>query len=164
MNRPPPQRGGFSDAIRHRGNGTEAIPYNRKKSPTLRWGISHKNCSSLYAERKLATSRAVLLDGFKQNLSGTSLPAGAPCKNPPIPENRGISLSFDDLSSQTNRVLLVSRQAEARTVCQRRLAAYSWGPAATRALPSSLPVYFSKFLMKRADRSLAFSSQMEASA
>ena len=62
MNRPPPQRGGFSDAIRHRGNGTEAIPYNRKKSPTLRWGISHKNCSSLYAERKLATSRAVLLD------------------------------------------------------------------------------------------------------
>ena len=30
---------------------------------------------------------------------------------------------------------------------------YSWGPAATRALPSSLPVYLVKFLMKRADRS-----------
>ena len=41
---------------------------------------------------------------------------------------------------------------------------YSWGPAATRALPSSLPVYLAKFLMKRADRSLAFSSQTEASA
>jgi len=41
---------------------------------------------------------------------------------------------------------------------------YSWGPAATRALPSSLPVYLVKFLMKRADRSFAFSSQMEASA
>ena len=41
---------------------------------------------------------------------------------------------------------------------------YSWGPAATRALPSSLPVYLVKFLMKRADRSFAFSSQTEASA
>ena len=41
---------------------------------------------------------------------------------------------------------------------------YSWGPAATRALPSSLPVYLVKFLMKRADRSFAFSSQTEGSA
>ena len=41
---------------------------------------------------------------------------------------------------------------------------YSWGPASTRALPSSLPVYLVKFLMKRAARSLAFSSQMAASA
>ena len=36
--------------------------------------------------------------------------------------------------------------------------AYSLGPAATRALPASLPSYFLKFLMKRAARSLAFSS------
>jgi len=41
---------------------------------------------------------------------------------------------------------------------------YSLGPASTRALPSSLPVYFSKFLMNRADRSLAFSSHTEGSA
>ena len=41
---------------------------------------------------------------------------------------------------------------------------YSWGPAATRALPSSLPVYLVKFLMKRADRSFAFSSQIAGSA
>ena len=30
---------------------------------------------------------------------------------------------------------------------------YSLGPASTRALPSSLPVYLLKFLMKRAARS-----------
>ena len=41
---------------------------------------------------------------------------------------------------------------------------YSWGPASTRALPSSLPVYLVKFLMKRAARSFAFSSQIAASA
>ena len=35
---------------------------------------------------------------------------------------------------------------------------YNFGPAATRALPASLPSYFLKFLMKRAARSLAFSS------
>ena len=39
---------------------------------------------------------------------------------------------------------------------------YSWGPAATRALPSSLPVYLVKFLMKRADRSLALVSHSSA--
>ena len=41
---------------------------------------------------------------------------------------------------------------------------HSWGPAATRALPASLPVYLTKFLTKRADRSLAFSSQIAGSA
>ena len=35
---------------------------------------------------------------------------------------------------------------------------YSFGPAATRALPASFPSYFTKFLMKRPARSLAFSS------
>ena len=35
---------------------------------------------------------------------------------------------------------------------------YSFGPAATRALPASLPSYLAKFLMKRPARSLAFSS------
>ena len=45
-----------------------------------------------------------------------------------------------------------------------QLSNYSWGPAATRALPSSLPVYLVKFLMKRADRSFAFSSQIAGSA
>ena len=35
---------------------------------------------------------------------------------------------------------------------------YNLGPAATSALPASLPSYFLKFLMKRAARSLAFSS------
>ena len=38
------------------------------------------------------------------------------------------------------------------------------GPAATRALPASLVSYFLKFLMKRPARSLAFSSQIDASA
>ena len=33
------------------------------------------------------------------------------------------------------------------------------GPAATRALPASLPVYFTKFLVKRAARSAALASQ-----
>ena len=41
---------------------------------------------------------------------------------------------------------------------------YSWGPAFTRALPASLPVYLSKFLTKREARSFAFSSQTPASA
>ena len=41
---------------------------------------------------------------------------------------------------------------------------HSWGPAATRALPASLPVYFTKFFTKRPARSLAFSSHWAASA
>ena len=41
---------------------------------------------------------------------------------------------------------------------------YSWGPAATRALPASLSSYLTKFLMKRLARSLAFSSHCAASA
>ena len=41
---------------------------------------------------------------------------------------------------------------------------YSWGPASTRALPASLPVYFTKFLMKRAARSSAFLSHSVGSA
>ena len=51
-----------------------------------------------------------------------------------------------------------------KSVTRMRPLNYSWGPAATRALPSSLPVYLVKFLMKRADRSLAFSSQTAGSA
>ena len=41
---------------------------------------------------------------------------------------------------------------------------YSCGPAATKALPASLVVNFSKFLMKREERSLALSSQTLLSA
>ena len=41
---------------------------------------------------------------------------------------------------------------------------YSFGPAATRALPASLLVYLSKFLMNLPARSLAFSSHSDASA
>ena len=40
-----------------------------------------------------------------------------------------------------------------------KCAAYSCGPAATRALPASLVVYLTKFFWKREARSLAFSSQ-----
>ena len=40
----------------------------------------------------------------------------------------------------------------------------SLGPAATRALPASLPSYLAKFLMKRPARSRAFSSHWAASA
>ena len=39
---------------------------------------------------------------------------------------------------------------------------YNFGPAATRALPASLPSYLAKFLMKRAARSFAFSSHLQA--
>ena len=41
---------------------------------------------------------------------------------------------------------------------------YNFGPAATKALPASFVVNFSKFLMKREERSLAFSSQTFLSA
>ena len=44
------------------------------------------------------------------------------------------------------------------------LPTYSWGPAATRALPSSLPVYLTKFFWKRAARSSAFAFHSDASA
>ena len=49
-------------------NGTEAVPYmmNPKcaKNPPIprNRGISHYYCSSLYAERELATGREVLLE------------------------------------------------------------------------------------------------------
>ena len=87
-------------------------------------------------------------------------------KNPPFPEKRGISsyILFVPIHSRITRSLLVCRQVPCRTVWLSALPTYSWGPAATRALPSSLPVYLAKFLMKRADRSLAFSSQTPASA
>ena len=50
----------------HRGNGTGAVPYDIKNPPfPEKRGISITFCSYLYAERKLATSRAVLLDGFQ---------------------------------------------------------------------------------------------------
>lgn len=39
---------------------------------------------------------------------------------------------------------------------------YNLGPAATNALPASLPVNFAKFLMKRPARSCAFASHSEA--
>ena len=59
----PTRRGGFSDAIRHRGNGTGAVPYDIKNPPfPMKRGISYQNCSSQYAERMLATGREVLLD------------------------------------------------------------------------------------------------------
>ena len=41
---------------------------------------------------------------------------------------------------------------------------HNFGPAATKALPASFVVNFSKFLMKREERSLAFSSQAFLSA
>ena len=41
---------------------------------------------------------------------------------------------------------------------------YSLGPASTRALPASLPVYLTKFLMNRPARSLALVSQTLTSA
>ena len=94
-----------------------------------------------------------------------------PCKKSPGSEEPGDS--FQIVSSQyAERIIATSRarpmalfnHQTIRTNWLSALLTYSWGPAATRALPSSLPVYFSKFLMKRADRSLAFSSQMEASA
>ena len=40
---------------------------------------------------------------------------------------------------------------------------YSCGPAATRALPASLPSYLTKFLMKREARSFALTSHSAAS-
>ena len=47
----------------------------------------------------------------------------------------------------------------------RKICNYSaFGPAATRALPASLPSYLTKFLTKREARSFAFSSHWEASA
>ena len=42
--------------------------------------------------------------------------------------------------------------------------AYALGPASTRALPASLPVYFLKFFSKREARSFAFASHSAASA
>ncbi len=39
---------------------------------------------------------------------------------------------------------------------------YNFGPAATRALPAALPVYFSKFLMKRPAKSFALVSHSDA--
>ena len=41
---------------------------------------------------------------------------------------------------------------------------YSLGPASTRALPASLPVYLTKFLMNRPARSLALVSHSDTSA
>jgi len=46
------------------------------------------------------------------------------------------------------------RKIPGKSLCRESvLLDYSWGPASTRALPASLPVYFTKFLMKRAARS-----------
>ena len=62
--------------------------------------------------------------------------------------------------------LLHSYKKSGRVICRifDRVWNYSWGPAATRALPSSLPVYLVKFFWKRSARSFALVSHSAASA
>ena len=43
-----------------------------------------------------------------------------------------------------------------------RIIDYNLGPAATKALPAALPVYFTKFFWKREAKSFAFVSHSEA--
>ena len=171
------------------------VPYSAKNPPIPKnQGISHINCSTQYAERRLsdphnagphefyssfdkqnvgqfgsrhcrATGRAVLLDCRQAKSIRHEFARRGSLQKSPGSEEPGDLIMLSMTSAVRPTVFYSSfDKLKARTVCQRRLAAYSWGPAATRALPSSLPVYFSKFLMKRADRSLALVSHSAASA
>lgn len=57
-----------------------------------------------------------------------------------------------------------AKQTSAGFIISEFYQSYSFGPAATNALPASFVVYFSKFLIKRPARSFAFSSQTVGSA
>ena len=85
-------------------------------------------------------------------------------KNPPVPKNRGIQIRSISSAARSHEFYSSNDQQNLRQPVSGDSPPYSWGPAATRALPSSLPVYLVKFLMKRADRSFAFSSQIAGSA
>ncbi len=84
-------------------------------------------------------------------------------KNPPVPRNRGIQILSISSAARSHEFYSPELLQNLRQPVSGDSPPYSWGPAATRALPSSLPVYLAKFLMKRADRSLAFSSQIAGS-
>ncbi len=67
---------------------------------------------------------------------------------------------YFDVSQKSIKAL--DQQQRAGMLVAFGLKSYNLGPAATRALPASLVVYLPKFLMKRAARSLAFSSHSDA--
>ena len=107
----------------HRGNGTEAVPYGAKNPPPQGGGFHIKlvrpdtpsgdcqirttpdhtsftrvptsNMSDSLAPGTAGrpVGRFYSMD-FKQNPSGTSLPAAARRKNPPFPKKRGINFSM----------------------------------------------------------------------
>lgn len=80
--------------------------------------------------------RACFLTRPRGRANGSAVQPGRSCKTPPS----GVSHLGEERSP------------------------YSWGPAATRALPASLPVYLSKFFTKREARSLALVSHSVGSA
>ena len=144
-----------------------ALRYKNPPFPEKR-GISITFCSSRYAERRPSypynAGSHVFYSSFDKHHVGQF--GSRHCRA----TGRAVSARLTARKIHQARVCpqglpaKIPRPYGRGIVCQVRLLNYSWGPAATRALPSSLPVYLAKFLMKRSDRSLAFSSQMEASA
>ena len=86
--------------------------------------------------------------GFGRNVPRSFRTGAVPSQRPHSP-SRGTSV----------RAATYRRTSDSRAS---RTTYQSFGPAATRLLPSSLPVNFTKFLMKRSARSLAFASHSEA--
>ncbi len=88
--------------------------------------------------------------------------------------NIKILLNTEKLFHSSVMRLCISRRLPQKTAARRLRfcfgfdssegADYSWGPAATRALPASLPVYLTKFLMKRPARSSALAFHTATSA
>ena len=86
-------------------------------------------------------------------------------KNPKPNGYRSLHIVVDVPVYVSQGKLFIPVEIQIRTVAMDFCASsYSWGPAATRALPASLLSYLTKFLMKRPARSLAFSSQTAGSA
>ena len=98
--------------------------------------------------------------------------AGLRCGRLRTAQSCGLHFRFGPLFAARRRSLLPYNLINKKRATRAR-AAFSdgiscsdyskWGPAATSDLPSSLPVNFEKFLMKRPARSLAFSFHCEAS-
>ena len=78
------------------GGGSAARPTrSEQKSPVSEeTGDFNQICTFQYAERKLATSRAVLLDFLQAECIRLEMPAAARRKNPPFPKKRGILIKF----------------------------------------------------------------------
>ena len=125
-------------------SATQSDQKKLKKTP------KQPNVSDKREQRKLAYSA-------ERRKRRRSQPNNKTTRKTSKPQNLKTSQPHNLKTSKTNESLSPN-ETGGLAILMLTIKSYSCGPAATSALPASLVVYFAKFLMKRAARSLAFSS------